>query len=108
MKHALLIGNCRYDQPGLAELATPEQDVQALANVLRDPQIGCFDRVDLVVNQPCADVGLAIGDTCAGKRPDDLLLIYYSGHGIKDRDGELCLTARDTRVDRLIATAYSA
>ena len=36
---------------------------------------------------------------------DDLLLLYYSGHGVRDVQGNLYLAVKDTQKDYLKATA---
>ena len=44
----------------------------------------------------------------AERRRDDLLLFYFSGHGVKDDHGQLHLAFRDTEIDLLRATALPA
>ncbi|MCK4315091.1 MAG: caspase family protein [Anaerolineae bacterium] len=45
---ALIITNSEYDDPKLARLVTPSRDAEALAEVLSDPTIGCFEVTLLV------------------------------------------------------------
>jgi len=52
-----------------------------MARVLGDPAIGGFD-VQVLVDQPSPVVRMAIARFFAGKNRDDLLLLYYSGHGL--------------------------
>ena len=42
------------------------------------------------------------------RRRGDLLLLYYSGHGIKDDFGDLYLAVKDTETDFLGSTALKA
>lgn len=39
--------------------------------------------------------------------PDDLILLYYSGHGLQDEYDHLYLCAHDTRSNLLLSTAIS-
>ena len=41
-------------------------------------------------------------------RPDDVLLLHFSGHGLKSESGELFFAAPNTRPNRLGSTAVSA
>ena len=68
---------------GLRRLRAPEHDAEALASVLEDPQIADFD-VTTLVNQPHHVVGEAIADFYGRARRDDLTLLYFTGHGVKD------------------------
>jgi hypothetical protein len=43
-----------------------------------------------------------------GKKPDDLLLLFFSGHGVRDERGLLYLAVQDTEHDLLNATAIPA
>jgi hypothetical protein len=105
MKYALIIGNNRYDDAKLAQLKTPAADSQALANVLGSETIGSFDEVTPLVNQTESDVRRAISTFLTKKKPDDLVLLYFSGHGVLDDRGRLYLALRDTQVDLLKATS---
>jgi hypothetical protein len=44
----------------------------------------------------------------ADRRPDDLLVVHFSCHGIKDEDGELYFAMANTLLGRLGATAVAA
>ena len=107
-KFALIIGNSEYEDTNLARLITPSEDVDDLARVLRDPNIGGFDNVTILINQVAAVVGRAIAAFLAKKKRDDLLLLYFSGHGILDDRGHLYLAVKDTEHDLLRATTVSA
>jgi len=104
---ALIIANSEYNDPKLARLVTPSHDAEALAKVLGDPAIGGFE-VTLLVNQAQRVVLEAIACLYQYKRKGDLLLLYYSGHGIKDEYGTLYLAVKDTKTDIVSATAISA
>ncbi|MBM3239487.1 hypothetical protein FJZ31_24605 [Candidatus Poribacteria bacterium] len=107
-KLALLIGNSEYEDTNLARLRTPDADVNALAEVLRDVEIGGFDEVTPLINQPNDLIRRAIGRFFAGKTREDLLLLYFAGHGVKDDQGNLYLAIKDTERDLLRATAIPA
>jgi hypothetical protein len=105
MKYALIIGNNKYNDPKLAQLKTPAADSQALAKVLDDKTIGSFDEVTPLINQTETRIRRAISTFLTNKKPDDLVLLYFSGHGILDDRGRLYLALRDTQVDLLKATS---
>jgi hypothetical protein len=108
MKYALVIGNDRYDDPKLAKLKTPGADTWALSHVLRDEKIGGFDSVTPLVNQTEAEVRRAVSSFFADKKPDDLVLVYFSGHGVLDDRGRLFLALQDTHTTLLNATAIAS
>jgi hypothetical protein len=105
MKYALIIGNDRYTDPKLAQLKTPAADSQALARVLKDSSIGAFDEVIPLVNKTEFQVSRAISTFLTNKKPEDLILIYFSGHGILDDRGRLFLALKDTQTNLLKSTA---
>jgi len=92
---ALLIANSDYEDPQLLHLLSPSHDSESLAEVLRDTEIGGFN-VTLIINQPTNVVRRQIERLFKDKKSDDLLLLYYSGHGIKDDYGDLFLSVKDT------------
>lgn len=106
-RRALIIANDTYDHASLAQLRAPAADAEALAAVLGDPDVGGFS-VGVVHNEPSHEVQAQIEDAFAVTQSDDLLLLHFSGHGIKSDTGELFLAARNTRPDRLASTGVSA
>src|SRR5688572_2710073 len=105
MKYALIIGNNKYNDPKLAQLKTPAADSQALAKVLDDQTIGGFDAVLPLINQNETRVRRAISEFLTDKKRDDLVLVYFSGHGVLDDRGRLYLALKDTQVNLLKATS---
>jgi hypothetical protein len=107
-KFALIVGNSEYEDSNLARLVSPVSDVRLLAGILEDPEIGGFDEVTSFVNESEMRVRRGIASLFVRKQPDDLLLLYFSTHGILDDNGRLFLAARDTQRDLLKATAIAA
>ncbi|MGZ4507275.1 MAG: caspase family protein [Blastococcus sp.] len=106
-RKALVVATYTYADDGLRQLTAPEHDAEAFATVLEDPEIAGFD-VTTLVNQPHYVVGEAIADFYADCRRDDLTLLYFSGHGVKDDEGRLHLAMTNTRREALLFTAISA
>ncbi|MEV8376595.1 caspase family protein [Kribbella sp. NPDC056861] len=104
---ALLIATYEYQDTGLRRLTTPAHDAEALAGVLRDPAIAGFD-VQTLVNPPWHEASEAIADFYAEGRRDDLTLLYFSGHGLKDDNGRLHLAMTDTKRTRLRSSTVPA
>ena len=106
-RKALIIANDEYEQDGLSNLLAPGADAEALGRVLGDRQIGGF-AVQVVRNEPAHVIEAQIEDLFAESRPDDVLLLHFSGHGLKSESGALFFAASNTRPNRLRATAVSA
>ncbi len=106
-RKALVVATYEYADRGLRRLTAPEHDAEALAEVLADAEIAGFD-VTTMINQPHHVVGEAIADFYADCRRDDLTLLYFSGHGLKDDEGRLHLAMTNTRREALLFTAISA
>ena len=97
-KVALLIGISEYE-PGLNPLPGAVKDVEAMRRVLANPEMGGFAEADIRVlkNPPRQDMEDFIYQLFSERQKDDLLLFYFSGHGIKDESGRLYLSTRTTR-----------
>jgi hypothetical protein len=105
---ALLVGNSQFDQDdGLGALNAPTRDVARLYGALVDETTGLFRSEDVVllVDATSQRITAELYDFFDSGRKDDLLLFYYSGHGVPERRGELFLCGRDTRRDQLPVTA---
>jgi hypothetical protein len=107
-KFALIIGNTEYTDPGLTQLTAPGKDAEDFARVLKEPEICAFDDVSLVLNQPEYIVRGAIDEFYDQKKPDDLLVLYFSGHGMRDELGSLYLVVQNTIRTRLRSTAIKS
>lgn len=107
-KYALIIGNTQYADPRLAQLTAPGKDVEDFAHVLRDENICAFDDVKVLLNQPEHIVRKAIEEYFDQKKPDDLIVLYFSGHGIRDELGVLYLAVKNTVRTRLRSTAIKS
>jgi uncharacterized caspase-like protein len=108
LRQALIIGNSEYEDPSLARLVTPGEDAADLAEILRNPHIGGFDQVAALINEPFPTIRRAIAHFFTKKNRDDLLLLYFSGHGVLDDRGRLYLALKDTERDLLSGTAIPA
>ncbi|KAM3089621.1 caspase, EACC1-associated type [Phormidesmis sp. 146-35] len=95
-KIALLIGVSEYE-PGLNPLPAAANDVEAMRRVLLRPEIGAFDRVTPLANPDLLTMQNAISTLFDNCHEDDLLLLYFSGHGVTDEFGKFYFTNRSTR-----------
>ncbi|MGK7957375.1 MAG: caspase domain-containing protein [Crocosphaera sp.] len=97
-KIALLIGVSEYE-PGLNPLPGAVKDVDAMQHVLLRPDIGGFVESDVTVlkNPPRQKMEEEIEKLFINRKKDDLVVFYFSGHGIKDDYGRLYLATRNTR-----------
>ena len=105
---ALIIGNSVYLDGTLSRLLTPEADVGALGELLLDQERGGFDDVKVMVNMSSHLIRRSIATFYAKKSRDDLLLLYFSGHGVLDEQGHLFLAVRDTDSRLLSGTGIPA
>ncbi|MBD0362495.1 MAG: caspase family protein, partial [Coleofasciculus sp. C3-bin4] len=96
VKLALLIGTSQYG-PGFNQLPAATKDVEAMQRVLQHPDMGDFDQVQPLIDPDPQEMGTAIENLFGGGSRDDLLLLFFSGHGVKDESGNLYLATRVTR-----------
>jgi formylglycine-generating enzyme required for sulfatase activity len=96
-KVALLIGVSEY-KPGFDPLPAAVKDVEAIRRVLLNPEMGDFALEDITVlkNPQPLQMQYAIYNLFTNRQNDDLVLLYFSGHGIKDESGRLYLASCET------------
>jgi uncharacterized caspase-like protein len=104
---ALVVAIDRYDDAALHQLAAPGADAEALAGVLGDPALGGFE-VEELRNPTSSALAERVERTLTGRHPSDLVLLHFSGHGLKDDAGELHLAATNTVPGLLGSTAVDA
>ena len=107
-KFALVIANTEYTDPGLAQLTAPGKDAKEFGRVLDSPDICAFDDVIILINENASKVGETIDYFFSLKKPDDMLILYFSGHGVRDEYGSLYLAVKNTNRARLRSTAIKA
>jgi hypothetical protein len=105
---ALIVASTRFTDATLQKLDAPGEDAALLARVLEAPDIGGFDDVKQLVDRPSHEVRREIEAFFAKRKRDDLVLLYFSGHGIKDDDGQLYLATVDTQRGLYRSTAVPA
>ena len=97
-KFALLIGVSEYlkGENPLSALPAALNDVRALSVVLEDSNIGEFDEVTVLENPSAGQIRSKIEALFADRSADDLVLLYFSGHGITDQQGNFFFSTPKT------------
>ncbi|MGC0343708.1 caspase family protein [Streptomyces sp. SLBN-8D4] len=99
---ALLIGNAEFpDEPALARLRGPANDLSALRAALTDPEAGLPWEVTSVLDGTAQQVQEALFTFFHRATAREQLLLYYSGHGRLDLHNRLHLCTHDTTLDWL-------
>lgn len=110
-KFALLIGVSEYSE-GLRPISSAILDVEAMRRVLEHPDMGAFDQVTVLSNPDKGSMEKAVEVLFADRQRDDLVLLYFSGHGLKDQKARFFLSTRETGRDQKgnfsLATALAA
>ena len=110
-KIALLVGVSEYE-PGLNPLPGAIKDIEAMQRVLQHASMGGFDQVKSLSNPSVVTMQEEIETLFSDCSPEDVVLLFFSGHGIADDRGKLCFATRETRKnvrgDLLQATAVPA
>lgn len=106
-KIALLIGVSEYGA-GIPPLLSALNDVAAMERVLKNPNLGNFTQVERLLNPKSEDMRKAILNLFKNKNKDDLILFFFSGHGITNDDNHLYLATHNTAKDDFEATAVDA
>ena len=104
---ALFVSSSAYADDQLARLPSAASDAVELGRLFADPGIGSFS-VDMLTDPRAQDMREALENLFADATPDDVVVLYMSGHGMKDQHGNLFFAANDTRPGRLQSTAVSA
>ena len=95
-KVALLIGVSEYEV-GLNPLPAAVKDVVALERILKDSEMGDFDEVKILTNPDPQAMRSEVETLFSGRSKDDFVLLFFSGHGIKDDSNNLYFATRITK-----------
>jgi formylglycine-generating enzyme required for sulfatase activity/uncharacterized caspase-like protein len=107
-KFALVIANTEYQDASFAKLTAPGKDAEEFAQVLREPELAAFDDVQILLNEGESKTRRSIARFFTDRKRDDLLLLYFSGHGVRNEQGQLFLAANDTEINILEASGIPA
>jgi len=105
---AVLVGVNHYDDPFIASLKVCVDDVTAIHQTLAE----CYQAARLLTDATPehlptrANILSELSVVAQAASEDDLLLFYFSGHGMA-QDGESYLLARDTKLAALKHTALA-
>jgi hypothetical protein len=109
-RFAVLIGSSEFrSDAGLSNLRCPPADVDGMFDLLTSRETGIFPRETTykLVNRPHYEITKNINVLCRRAGSEDVLLIYYSGHGKQDTLGRLYLATSDTGLDALEASSLA-
>jgi hypothetical protein len=108
---ALLIGTEHYGKEFKQLEATP-RNVRGLAEVLEHSEMGQFESVEVLIDPDHSRMGETIETWLSERDKDDFVLLYISGHGVKDVKRKLYFAASKTVKNRqgelVTSTAVSA
>lgn len=107
-RYAVLIGSSQFaDDSGLVSLRCPVADVDGMNEILAAEELGGFSEPVICKNLSRDEVELRIDEVFGRADRNDLVLLYYSGHGCVDVSGQLYLATANTRKSALIPTSLS-
>jgi len=103
-RYALLIGASDYADQRIPNLPACANDVKALHALLTDPSIGLFnpDHVTVLIGKDVTPpkVKDALDQLARKTSGDDLVLVFFSGHGATDERGRAYWVMADTQADK--------
>jgi uncharacterized caspase-like protein len=105
--HAILIGASDFERPDrLPNLPAVWNDIVDLQAVLTNADSGVFDAAQVtVLASPDCPKTMSRRLGVAADTAEDVLLVYYAGHGLLGWDGDLSLAVGETDPDQVAATA---
>jgi hypothetical protein len=108
-RYALILATANYDDPAFRPLPSVHADAWYLPQVLEDPAIGSFEQVTVVKDAPANEMQAALISFLTAREPDELALLYISGHGVWSREvGQLYFVAASSKGGRLWETGLPA
>jgi hypothetical protein len=109
-KYGVLIANGKFSDEKIQRLAASFEDVDALRDVMINPAIGGFppSNIDVLLDKSLEAVREAVALLFRDKQGDDLILLYYTGHGFQDENGDLYFALEGTKVSNPSAGSLEA
>lgn len=107
-RFALCVSTGEYDDPRLQRFVGPAPDLTRLLRALRDRGLASFTAGPPLRNRPAATVRTKVAEFFAGRRADDVLLLYLAGVAVTDDVGGLCWAVKDTALKSAVAASLEA
>ena len=104
---ALILANGRFADAGIPPLRSPVPDGERLQALLERGDVFPYE-VLFKPDLSAQEARVAVYDFCQGASSDDQLLLFISGHGLKDAQGKLYFATADTQKTKLRATTLEA
>ncbi|MET0237767.1 MAG: type VII secretion protein EccCb [Kibdelosporangium sp.] len=105
---ALLVATAEYVDQSLRRLRAPTEDARRLRELLLDPNVGGFDEVVIVANESKSGIERELERLFRDRSPEDMVLLYLSGHGVKNDYNQLFFATSNTDLTRPYSTAVPA
>lgn len=105
-KYALLVGVDKYlHSEDLPDLRSPLNDVSEFKRILTDsPE--CDYEIKVLTNPDSQELRILLADIFTNQaKNNDMILLYFSGHGKLSSEGDLCLCTQDANPVLLDTTA---
>lgn len=106
-KLGIVIGTNEYSDSKIHNLHFAEKDAKDVKDILLTPEICGFDEVTELINKTEKQTFYEICQLLKKAESNDLILIYFSGHGETDDQHDLCLLFNNTEWDNLIPTSLN-
>lgn len=113
-RFAVVVGLSQYKfrgKWGLSDLRYAADDARNFAAYLQSPQGGRFDQVVLLTDEQATtqNLKIAIREKLRGVQKDDMVVVFWSGHGGADPGdpSSLFLLTYDTDPEHMPATGYA-
>ena len=105
-KRALILSCGNYTNSGLRPLPSFRPDAERIDGLLANTKIGQFE-TQLLLDPNLVEAQSAIYEILNSCSHSDLIILYLSGHGLKDAFNRFYFAVPDTDPSRLPATALS-
>jgi uncharacterized caspase-like protein len=108
---AVVVGVSDYENPTIPDLKYAHRDAEAFYDFLKSPNGGAFadDHMLLLTNEKAttANVRSAMFDFLKQSRKEDLVMVYFSGHGLSRGRGFSYFVTHDTDPSRIEETGFN-
>ena len=111
-KYAVIVGVSRYRDPSIPQLEFADRDAEAIRDFLLSAAGGHFqrDKIKYLVNEDASSANLraALYTFLTRPRKEDLVVIYFAGHGSPDPNDRrnLYLLPYDTEIFNMGGSAF--